>query len=213
MKDVRCPLCRTRKARRRCPALGRDICALCCGTKRLAEIRCPADCGYLASARQHPPAALQRRQERDLQFLLPLVQALTEPQSRLFLFVQAVIRRAPITLPAPTDRDVAEATRALAATLETAASGLLYEHPVATTPARRLFEEIKTRFSELSPQERGVSDGDASIVLRQVAEAADAAATALGEGETAYLELIGRMMREPPRGGAAAASGARIVLA
>ncbi|MCK7478268.1 MAG: hypothetical protein M0C28_13315 [Candidatus Moduliflexus flocculans] len=36
-----CPLCRQRAARRRCPALDRDICAVCCGTKRLAEIRLP----------------------------------------------------------------------------------------------------------------------------------------------------------------------------
>ena len=52
-----CPLCGARKARRACPGVGRDICAVCCGTKRLVEIRCPATCGYLQSARVHPAAS------------------------------------------------------------------------------------------------------------------------------------------------------------
>ncbi len=51
-----CPLCSQRKARRACPALGHQICAVCCGTKRLTQIPCPSDCVYLASAREHPPA-------------------------------------------------------------------------------------------------------------------------------------------------------------
>ena len=42
-----CPLCGERKAKRACPALNRHICAVCCGTKRLVEINCPADCVYL----------------------------------------------------------------------------------------------------------------------------------------------------------------------
>ena len=46
-----CPLCGKRNARRACPALGHLICAVCCGTKRLTEIACPSDCGYLATAR------------------------------------------------------------------------------------------------------------------------------------------------------------------
>src|SRR4029079_6022625 len=52
---VICPLCGVRRARRGCPALGKQICAVCCGTKRLVEIQCPSDCAYLATAREHPP--------------------------------------------------------------------------------------------------------------------------------------------------------------
>ena len=36
---------------------------MCCGTKRLAEIRCPSDCTYLVSAREHPAAVVRRQQE------------------------------------------------------------------------------------------------------------------------------------------------------
>ena len=77
-----CPLCGVRKARRECPALGRMICAVCCGTKRLVEIPCPDSCPYLASAREHPAAVVQRRQERDLRFFLPLVPQLTALSAR-----------------------------------------------------------------------------------------------------------------------------------
>jgi hypothetical protein len=48
-----CPVCHQRKAKRACPALGKQICAVCCGTKRLTEIACPPDCGYLSTARTH----------------------------------------------------------------------------------------------------------------------------------------------------------------
>jgi len=49
---VVCPLCGTRRARRRCPALDKQICAVCCGTKRLVQISCPSDCTWLLSARE-----------------------------------------------------------------------------------------------------------------------------------------------------------------
>ncbi|SVD73437.1 uncharacterized protein METZ01_LOCUS426291, partial [marine metagenome] len=64
----RCPRCKRRLPRRKCPALGYQICAVCCGTKRLVEINCPSDCGYLASSKAHPPAVVQRQQERDIIF-------------------------------------------------------------------------------------------------------------------------------------------------
>jgi len=42
-----CPLCRSRKGKRSCPALRATICSVCCGEKRLVEIACPSDCVYL----------------------------------------------------------------------------------------------------------------------------------------------------------------------
>jgi len=64
-----CPLCRDRRGRRACPALGESICSICCGTKRLVEVPCPSDCGYLASAREHPPAVVVRQRQKDLGLL------------------------------------------------------------------------------------------------------------------------------------------------
>src|SRR2546423_8134229 len=125
MKSV-CPLCGVRRAKRACPGVSRDICAVCCGTKRLTEIACPSDCPYLSTARAHPAAAVQRQQERDMAFVLPRISDLSETQYRLFLFVQAtVLQHAASAGPALLDSDVAEATPTVAATLETPRSGII----------------------------------------------------------------------------------------
>src|ERR1700674_632571 len=160
-----CPLCGVRKAKRACPALGvpsgaaalgappgaRQICAVCCGTKRLVEINCPSDCVYLATARSHPPAVVQRRQERDRAQLLPLLQGLTERQARLFLMFAALVsRHQSDALQRLVDDDVAQASEALAATLETAGRGIVYEHRPAALPAERLMTELKTLVAEIS---------------------------------------------------------------
>src|SRR5687768_12383425 len=110
-----CPLCRTRKAKRACPALNQSICAVCCGTKRLTEINCPETCSYLSTSRSHPPAVVQRRQEKDLRFVLPLLAELTDQQYQLLLFFQGlVVQHAAAAVPSLVDSDVTEATVALA---------------------------------------------------------------------------------------------------
>lgn len=48
-----CPKCRKRLAKRLCPALGSNICQLCCGTKREKEIPCPASCVHLVRSRAY----------------------------------------------------------------------------------------------------------------------------------------------------------------
>ena len=48
----KCYICKKRKAKRKCPALGKSICSLCCGSLRGKEINCPADCVYLT---KHKP--------------------------------------------------------------------------------------------------------------------------------------------------------------
>src|ERR687884_1465190 len=75
-----CPSCGQRKGKRACPALGRPICTVCCGTKRQVEIDCPPTCAYLSAARAHPAAAVMRRREMDLRFVVPLLSDLSDPQ-------------------------------------------------------------------------------------------------------------------------------------
>jgi len=88
-----CPLCHQRKARRHCPALAQTICSVCCGTKRLVEIACPADCVHLAAAREHPAAVVRRQQERDVAALMPTIRTLTERQHQLFFLFHSLIAR------------------------------------------------------------------------------------------------------------------------
>ena len=140
----KCSLCRRRRGRRACPALGESICASCCGTKRLVEISCPADCPYLRSSQSHPPAAVQRQRERDLRFLIPLLEGMTERQHELTLLLQGLLRNDRPDAPAMLDDDVANAARALAETYETASRGIIYEHSAGTPSAERLSAEFRT---------------------------------------------------------------------
>src|SRR5438477_263219 len=100
-----CPLCRSRKEKRFCPALNQTICPVCCGTKRLTEIQCPDTCRYLTSAREHPAAIVKRQQEHDVATLLPTLHGLTERQSQLLFHFQSLIaRNQGPAQPAPAER-------------------------------------------------------------------------------------------------------------
>ena len=144
-----CPLCGQRKARRTCPALGQTICAVCCGTKRLVQIQCPPDCAYLAVAREHPPATVVRRQQQDLGLIVPHMRDLNTRQSQLFFLVCSFLGSyTSAGLQPLIDDDVAEAGAALAATLETSARGVIYEHRPASLPAERLVASLKPLLAE-----------------------------------------------------------------
>jgi hypothetical protein len=195
---VVCPLCRQRKARRACPALGRQICAICCGTKRLVEIACPSDCPYLVSAREHPSATALRRQQDDISSLVRMVRDLNERQSQLsFLVLTFLLRyQAPEFQPL-LDEDVAEATAALAATYETAARGVIYEHRPPSLPAERLISALTPALAEAGQGGGTPFQRDAAVVLRRVEAAARAAMAAAPDNRRAFLDVIGRVVRTP----------------
>ena len=196
MSAETCPLCRRRRARRACPALGYQICAVCCGTKRLREIRCPSDCTYLVSARTHPPAVVRRQQERDARFLLPIIDGLGRRQYQLFFVVQTTIYRLAETDEMPVNDDVVRDTaQALAATYETASKGIIYEHRPSSLPAERLARELKPLLEGKDGRGPVASERDLLEVLRRVERAATDARKTLDGGTHAYLDLVGRVMR------------------
>jgi len=189
-----CPLCQKRKEKRNCPALGRMICPVCCGTKRLVEISCPAECPHLATSREHPAAVVRRQQEVDVAALLPSMSGLTERQHQLFFLFQSVIARSqPDGLARLTDEDVAEAASACAATIETAAKGVLYEHSPATLPAQKLAGEFRTLLAQAREHGATVYDREAAIALRAIERGARSL-TRPGE-PTAYLAIMGRLLQ------------------
>jgi hypothetical protein len=204
-----CPSCGQRKGRRDCPALGQSICTVCCGTKRLTEINCPSDCGYLTSSRAHPAAAVKKQQEIDVALILPSIRQLTERQHQLFfLFHSLIARHTPEGFSRLIDADVAEAAATAAATLETAARGVIYEHSAQSVPAQRLATEIRTMLQEMRQGGATVFDREAAIVLRaieqgaretgkEVAKIASVGGVPLGTGDphSVYLELMGRLLR------------------
>jgi hypothetical protein len=191
-----CPVCGTRKARRGCPALGQQICPVCCGTKRLVEIPCPSDCAWLASARDHPAAAVVRRQQHDLALLVQFMRDLNQRQSQLFFLVNTFLNEyRPSELQSVLDADVADAVEALAATYETATRGVIYEHRPASLPAERLLSALKPIVAEAGKGLGSSFDRDAAVVLRRVREAVDAQRSAHADTPRAFLDLLRRVMR------------------
>ena len=197
-----CPSCRSRRGKRACPALGREICAVCCGTKRQVEIQCPPTCAYLSSARTHPAAVVTRRREQDLRFVVPLVQDLTDTQQRLLLYFQAILlKHARATLPTLLDEDVAEGAAAAAATLETARKGIIYEHQADSMPAQRIAGEFNRAVAELIARAdgppRATVESDAALALRRLEQGARTAAAAMpDEPAPVYLSLVGRILSQ-----------------
>ena len=202
-----CPLCRRRRAGRACPALGHRICAVCCGTKRLAEIDCPRDCRYLVASQAHPPAVIQRRQERDMLFVLPMFHELTGRQQELVLLIQGLLQRDRDATPGLRDVDVEHAVRALAETYETASRGIIYEHVAGVASAERLSALIRTLIETLREKGMRLSDADVAGALRRIEEGARDAGAALPGGDAAYLDLLKRLHPADGRTGERAADG------
>ena len=191
-----CPRCGRGKARRDCPALGRAICTVCCGTKRRVEIQCPGDCAYLASSREHPAAVVRRQQERDVARLLPTIRHLTERQYQLFfLFHSSIARHRTDGLARLVDADVVEAAASFAATLETAARGVIYDHLPASIPAQSLAGALKALLGQIREQGGTVYDHEAAVALRAI-EQGGRTLGAPGDGDRAYLELMGRLLQD-----------------
>lgn len=167
---------------------------MCCGTKRLVEIPCPSGCAYLASAREHPAAAVRRQQARDLAILLPALQHLTERQHHLFFLFQSVIaRHQPGGLSRLVDADVAEAAGALASTLDTAARGVIYEQAPQSRVAQALVAEMQALLAQAREQGVTIAESDAATVLRTIEQGAKDAGP-WREGDAAYLELMARLL-------------------
>jgi hypothetical protein len=169
---------------------------VCCATKRLVEIDCPDDCPHLATAREHPAAQVKRQQERDVATLLPSIGHLNERQYQLFfLFHTAIARHVPQGFSRLVDEDIEQAAGAVAATLETAARGVIYEHSAAALPAQRLASELTSLLAQIRAQGGTVSDAEAAIALRAIEQGArDGKKT--GDGtESSYASLVARLLR------------------
>jgi hypothetical protein len=196
---VTCPSCGQRKAKRPCPALGHDICPVCCGTKRLREIACPPTCGYLESAHKHPAAAVKRQQEQDVAVLMATLGRLSESQLQLFFLIQTVIARfQPDRLGRVVDADVADAAAALAGGLETASRGLVYEPPASSATGEALRRELKTMLDRVGRGGGSRFEREAADVLRGIERGARHEAAGIGSGAVDYLTLVARVLQERP---------------
>lgn len=126
-----------------------------------------------------------------------MLQGLTEPQSRLLLFFGSLIaRHVPQDFQTLRDEDIAEAAATLAATFETAGRGIIYEHRAGTGPAQHLASALRQSFAELTREQPNAAlDRDAATVLRRIEQSARDQAKTPGAAETAYRDLLGRMLK------------------
>jgi hypothetical protein len=91
------------------------------------------------------------------------------------------------------DADVADAASAVAATLETAARGVIYEHTPQGAPAQALATELKTMLAQMREQGAKVFDREAAIVLRAIEQGARGSMGSAAT-PTRYLDLVARLM-------------------
>ena len=145
-------------------------------------------------------------------FILPLVSDLTETQYRLLLLFQStVVTHAATASPALRDDDVADATAAAAATLETARKGIIYEHQAVSVPAQRLTSALAKVVADLGAQagsHQARLERDGAVALRRIEQGARTAAKALaGDEPPAYLNLLIRMLKDPAAPAEAGAAG------
>ncbi len=208
--ELVCPLCGARRAKRLCPALNQTICAVCCATKRMTEIRCPESCVYLAVAREHPSSADLRQQRGDWARMSRALSDLNEKQSRLFKALCVEVNRyQPPELQRLNDQDLAQAAAAMASTLETAVRGVIYQHQAESAAAARLSHALKPAVDHATRGGGTSAERDAAVVLRRIAELA-------GDGGTGrqVLDLLQKAF--PPQGepdaGAEAPPASRLIV-
>jgi hypothetical protein len=150
-----------------------------------------------------------RQQERDVAALVPAIQDLTERQYQLFAVFNAhIARHTPEGFVRLVDDDVADAAAAAAATLETAARGVIYEHTAQSLPAQRLATELKELLAQMREQGAKIFDSEAAVALRATERGARETRTRADGGDVAYLQLTTRLLKlnRGARGDAATAA-------
>jgi hypothetical protein len=138
--------------------------------------------------------------------LVPTLRDLTERQQQLFFVLLGVARaQSDDPLRPLLDADVADAAGALAATFETSARGVIYQHRTRSLPAQRLVADLQAALADLGREGRErLVEREAPHALRAIERGVRAVAALPGAGRTAYLELARRVL-----GLAAAADTAR----
>ncbi len=126
---------------------------------------------------------------------------LNEQQSQLFFLINTFLAGYnPQALQLLIDDDVVEAAVALAATFETSARGVIYEHRPASLPAERLATALKGLLAEAGRKGGTPFERDAAVVLRRIEEAAREVREVDQGNRRAFLDLLGRVMREGDAG-------------
>jgi hypothetical protein len=148
-----CAICHKRKAKRHCPGVHGEICALCCGTEREVSVDCPLDCVYLRESRRHgadhpdaPPEMPFPDVEVGDRFLHQHEQFIGQVSIRLL--------RHFLENPLVADNEALEALDQLVRTYQTQQSGIYYESLPENAVAVGVFRDLKKFLDEAQERER-----------------------------------------------------------
>lgn len=123
-----CNQCHRRKAKRRCPALGAELCPLCCGLLRGKDLRCPPACPHLS---RHRPYQEQKILDKKPQHGGDVPH--DDRLDWLILNIEALLERIAAAHPEFTDRNAVLALESARERIERARPALLVTEP----PGRR----------------------------------------------------------------------------
>lgn len=142
-----CAICHKRKAKRSCPGVRGDICAICCGTEREVTVDCPFDCTYLRESRRYdwkksaPPASLPFPEiEVGNDFLAEHEPFIGQIGFQLFRYA--------LENPKTNDHDMEGAIEKMIRTYETLSSGIYYDSLPEESSQVGVFRALKTFFDE-----------------------------------------------------------------
>ena len=154
-----------------------------------------------------------RQQQRDVESLVQSMRDLSERQSQLFFLINSFLQLyAPSDLQPLLDIDVVEAAAALAGTFETAARGVIYDHRPAALPADRLVTALKPVIAEAGKNGGSAFERDAAVVLRRIEDAARQIGAADASNRRAYIDLLGRVLRQEKNPDAADRDTPRLIV-
>jgi len=210
---MKCVVCDKRKGRRFCPAKERQICAQCCGGKRVIEIDCPESCEFLRIGREREAALEGARhfQSRD-----PMEQ---ERRSRILESCEPVIVKMQTLIAVERkssrdlkDADVAEALDCLLKTLRTEDRGVIYE----TTSENLRAEGLRRQLGALITACRYPKDAGAQrIQLKDAVDCLELMRSVVAshlESGPASLSFVDFLLRYLPRSPRIETSGSSIII-
>jgi hypothetical protein len=142
--------------------------------------------------------------------LMLSVGRLSEQQLQLFFILQSMILSyKPEGISRLTDTDVAQAAGALAASLESATKGVIFDEALSSVPAEGLRKNVKPVIEEIT-QKGGTRE--VALILRAIERGARHEGGTIADGETSYLDLVGRVFQRRPNTANGPGDGPRIVL-
>ena len=138
---------------------------------------------------------MTRQQEQDLALLVELMRGLNQRQAQLFVGLnRAALRYEPPDFQHVLDDDVAEAARAMAATLETRSRGVIYDHRPGSLAAERLMTALRPLVAEGARTGGSAFEREAAVVLRLMEKAVEETRSIRPAGKRVFLDLVGRVL-------------------